>query len=231
MSPVVSSMVRPSLSSTLHFDSASHVEVLIVLVLGGHGQTRNVGGVAAVVEVERLKAPGYGDRGQRNRQDGQLDQLTLEVSRGFDRSLGLIAQEQLLSVIWLPRLKDGVAVAVCRDLGILRSVVQIFVHDRPFAAQAGIEAVPVDVKLVFRLDLDAVQTQALLLVQRDLFGIGYETVECIDRVHLLRGNDGVLRCIVERTEVRRDRLTGAQLIGGRPECALIQALISRPSGS
>ena len=206
------------------FDSAGHVEVLIVLVLGGHGQTLNVGGVAAVVEVERLKAAGYGDRGQLDGQDGQLDQLALEVSRGLDRSLGLIAQEQRLSVIRLPRLKDRVAVAVCRDLGILRSVVQTFVHDRPFAAQARIEAVPVDVKLVFRLDLDAVQTQALLLVQRNLFGIGYETVERIDRVHLLRGDDGVFRCIVERTEVRCNRLTGAQLIGGRLECALIQGV-------
>ena len=29
---------------------------------------------------------------------------------------------------------------------------------------------------------------------------------------------------MERTEVRRDRLTGAQLIGGRLECALIQGV-------
>ena len=44
-------------------DSAGHVEILALLVLRGHGQTRNVGGVAAVVEVERLKAAAYGDRG------------------------------------------------------------------------------------------------------------------------------------------------------------------------
>ena len=75
---------------------------------------------------------------------------------------------------------------------------------------------------VFRLDLDAVQTQALLLVQRNLFGIRHQTIECIDWVHLLRGDDGVLRCIVERTEVRCNRLTGAQLIGCRLEFALIQ---------
>ena len=75
---------------------------------------------------------------------------------------------------------------------------------------------------VFRLDLDAVQTQALLLVQRNLFSIKHQTIERIDRVHPLRGDDGVLGGVMERTEVRRDRLTGAQLIGCRLEFALIQ---------
>ena len=77
---------------------------------------------------------------------------------------------------------------------------------------------------VFRLDLDAVQTQALLLVQRNLFGIRHQTIECIDWVHLLRGDDGVLGGVVERTEVRCNRLTGAQLIGCRLECSLIQGV-------
>ena len=205
-------------------DSIGYVEVVAVLVQSGHSQCGNIGGVAAVVEVERLKAALYRNRGKHNRQDGQFNQLAVEIIRCFDRILRLIAQEQLCSVIRLERLEDRVAVAVCRDLGVLRSVVQVFVHNRPFAAQAGIEAVPVHVVFILRLDLDAVQTQALLLIQRNLFGIRHQTIECIDWVHLLRGDDGVLGGVVERTEVRRDRLTGAQLIGGRLECALIQGV-------
>ena len=205
-------------------DSVGYVEVVAVLVLSGHGQIRNIGGVAAVVEVERLKAALYRNRGKHNGQDGQFNQLAVEIIRYFDRILRLIAQEQLYSVIRLECIEDRVAVAVCRDLGVLRSVVQPFVHNRPFAAQAGIEAVPVHVVFVFRLNLNAVQTQALLLVQRDLFGIRHQTIERIDRIHLLRGDDGVLGGVMEQTEVRRDRLTGAQLIGCRLECSLIQSI-------
>ena len=203
-------------------DLASYIKIIAGLVQSGHSQCGNIGGVAAVVEVERLKAALYRNRGKHNGQDGQFNQLAVEIIRCFDRILRLIAQEQLCSVIRLERIQNRVAVAVCRDLGILRSVVQTFVHNRPFAAQPWIEAVPVHVVFVFRLDLDAVQTQALLLVQRNLFGIRHQTIERIDRVHLLRGDDGVLGGVVERTEVRCNRLTGAQLIGCRLEFALIQ---------
>ena len=107
--------------------------------------------------------------------NGQIDQLTVEISRCFDRILRLISEEQLCSVIRLQCLEDGIAVPICRNLSILRGIVQIFVHNRPCAAQTGIETVPVHVMFVFRLDLDAVQPQALLFVQRNLVGIGHQT--------------------------------------------------------
>ena len=156
--------------------------------------------------------------------NGQINQLAVEISRCFDRILRLIAEEQLCSVIRLQRLENGIAVPVCCDLGIPRGIVQVFVHNRPCAAQAGIETVPVHVMFVFRLNLDAVQPQALLFIQRNLIGIRHQTIKCIQRVHLLRCDYGVLGCIVERTEVRRNRLTGAQLIGCRLEFAPIQAV-------
>ena len=104
-------------------DLAGYIKIVAVLVQSGHSQCGNIGGVAAVVEVERLKATLYRNRGKHNRQDGQFNPLAVEIIRCFDRILRLIAQKQLCSVIRLERIEDGVAIAVCRDLGVLRSVV------------------------------------------------------------------------------------------------------------
>ena len=108
-------------------------------------------------------------------------------------------------------------------MGVLRGIVEIFVHNRPCTAQAGVETVPIYIIGIESFDLNAVETHILLFIQLNGLCIGYQSIQCIERINLMRCDDGVLGGIVEIAEIRRNRLTGAQCIRCGFKVAIIEA--------
>ena len=205
------------------FDLSGRVEIVAVFILGGNGQLGNIGGVAAVIEIERIETAFQCYGGEFHRIDGQFNQLTVEISRCLNGAVRLIAEEQFFFIIGFQRFQHGIAVPVCRDFGIFRSVVEILIHNRPCTAQPGVEAIPGDVIGIESIDLNAVEAHILLFIQFNGLGIGDEPIQSIEGIDLTGRDNGVFGGIVEIAEIRRHRLTGEQCIRCGFKVALIEA--------